>query len=631
MDHGPELTVVIFLCVALALGAVTRIFGRSLKLPYTVIVLLIGCAIGVVLGQTDLDSASALLGRLDAGTEISSDVIIFIFLPALIFESAFALDVHSFRKELAGVSVLAVPALLASTAAVGGMMFLLAGWSWDWSLIAALVFGSLISATDPVAVVAILRDTPSPKRLSVLIEGESLLNDGTAIVVFTALLAMLANPGSDLALASRVVRFFWVVGGGVGVGLALGMIVAAIIGRVFNDALVEITLTIVTAYASMLIAEAALHVSGVMAIVTAGLYLAGPGRTRISPEVKHFLHQFWEMVSYLANTMIFFLVGLVVAAQFQHASLSDVGMIIAAYLGVMAIRFAITFAFRPIVALVSDPVSVREATFLSWGGLRGAVSLALALIVSQRPELPLVLRQQVLLVTTGVVVLTILINGSSVAWLLGRLGLTKAPLGERIASLTTQSALLAELGHQLDESTYAQELCTVPWDEIVDDVRARARDVDAELEHTRAKLAAEAQGAAGYWQHALGVERRAYWRLYARGLLAGDAAQLLDREVAVQLDRIDHGMIEPPTGRLPEVPAWRKRLTATFRMVAHMQYSRLVQTYELARAQAAAADSVLADLERLHGDELLSRCARNVSPVAQGWQRARRGASHGAP
>ncbi|MBT8495607.1 MAG: sodium:proton antiporter, partial [Deltaproteobacteria bacterium] len=593
MHHGPELTVVIFLCVALTVGALTRIFGSRLRLPYTVIVLLIGCAVGAILGSADTHAPAHLLGRLRAGATIPSDLIIFVFLPALIFESAFALDAHAFRKELGPIAMLAVPALLISTVATGGLMVVLTSWSWEWTVIAALTFGSLISATDPVAVVAILRETASPRRLGILVEGESLLNDGTAIVLFSALVELLVHSSGDLALGGRVVTFLWVVGGGVAVGVIMTAVAAGIIGRVFNDPTVEITLTIVVAYGAMVVAEAALHVSGVMAIVSAGLWLSGPGRTRISPEVHHFLHQFWEMISFLANTLIFFLVGMVVAAQWSAARPSDALFILAAYLGVMVIRFVVVFATRPFMGLVGAHIAAGEAALMAWGGLRGAVSLALALLVSRHPEVPPELGRQILLVTTGVVLLTILVNGSSVGWLLGRLGLTRRSVGERIAGIETQAKILDAVEAELSSEKEIAGMA-VPMHEVVGELHERAARLTAELDDARRERRA---GETSYWQQALEIESRTYWRLYSRGMVLASTVSHMDRSIAAQLDALLEGENEVPESRIPTHKSWRKRLAARFRILERLQFGYLYRLYDIARAQALAAHDVLATLE----------------------------------
>jgi Na+/H+ antiporter len=612
MPHGPELTVVVIAGLALVAGAATRLFSRRIRVPYTIAMLLLGIGVGLVLRQFE-GAENAILEMLARGAAISPHLIIFVFLPALVFESAFALEVYAFRKNLGAVGVLAVPALLCSTVLTAALMVWLTsagGFDWHWGWIAALSFGALASATDPVAVVAILRELGAPKRLGVVIEGESLVNDGTAIVVFSVLLTMLTGVAAvGLAPAAVTLEFTRVVLGGIAVGLGLAIFVSNWISRTFNDPLVEITLTIVLAYAAMVVAEGFLHVSGVMAVVTAGLWMSAKGKTRISPEVSHFLHQFWEMLAYIANTLIFYLVGLVIATQVHSARALDFLLIAIAWAGIVVIRFAVVFGFLPILNRVADRFTLAEATVMSWGGLRGAVSLALALIVSQHPGVDPLLGQQILLATAGFVLLTILVNGSTTARLLRAFGLDRAPLTERLAQLTAVSSVLRNVEEKIDSVRESRDLRTVLWTDVEQELGERRLRVESDLEETRERLASATveQKAAAYWRRALEMERQAYWAAYAQGTLGATAAQILDHEVELHLDRVDHGDIRPPVSRTPDsvVPGvdpfrWLRRSESGF---GPMQFGRLSLLYDLSRAESRAAQKVLDGLGQLQSSE----------------------------
>jgi Na+/H+ antiporter len=612
MPHDPELTVVVIAGLALVAGAAMRLFSRRIRVPYTIAMLLLGIGVGLVLRQFE-GAENAVLSMLARGAAISPHLIIFVFLPALVFESAFALEVHAFRKNLGAVGILAVPALLCSTVLTAALMVWLTsagGFDWHWSWIAALSFGALASATDPVAVVAILRELGAPKRLGVVIEGESLLNDGTAIVVFSVLLTILTGAAAaSFAPLPLALDFTRVVLGGIAVGLGLAIFFSGWISRTFNDPLVEITLTLVLAYAAMVIAEGFLHVSGVMAVVSAGLWMSAKGKTRISPEVSHFLHQFWEMLAYIANTLIFYLVGLVIATQIHSARALDFLLIVLAWAGVIAIRFAVIFGFLPILNRVADPFTRAEATVMSWGGLRGAVSLALALIVSQHPRVEPVLGQQILLATAGFVLLTILVNGSTTARLLKAFGLDRAPLTERLAQLTAVSSVLRNVEEKIDRVQESRDLRTVLWTDVEQDLYERRRRVEADIEQTRERLATatDQQKAAAYWRRALEMERQAYWAAYAQGTLGATAAQILDHEVELHLDRVDHGDLRPPSSRTPEPAGPGIDLFRLFRRGEHrfgpMQFGRLSLLYDLSRAESRAAEKVLRRLDQLQSSE----------------------------
>jgi NhaP-type Na+/H+ or K+/H+ antiporter len=594
MHHGPEFTIVFILCFTLAVGALLRQVCARLRIPYTIGVLLVGLAAGLVLHITHHDGPFHLL---TAGSKIGHELIIFVFLPALVFESAFSIKVHAFFKDLKPVVLLAVPALLVSTLLVGLLMFGLTHSGWGWSFTACLVFGALISATDPVAVVALLKELGAPKRLGLLIEGESLFNDGTAIVVFGVLLSLLAK-GVPLHAGHTLLHFLLVTVGGILVGLVLAIACTAWLGRTFNDPLVEITITLLLAYLSMVLAEGMLHVSGVMAVVASGLWMSGPGRTAISPEVEHFLHRFWEMLSYLANTLIFFLVGLVIAAQGYGADLKALGLILVTYVGVMAIRGIIVMLFRPMMARVSYP----EATVMAWGGLRGAVSLALALVFTQEKALPLELREQLLLVTAGVVFLTILVNGGTLAWLLRRLGLDQAPAGSRLAALNTRSKVLKKLRDSVREVSRKRDLRTVQWTEIDDELEQGLSDNEQRIAAVRTELleADEKEQARGSWRQVLEIERLASWRAYAQGCLEARSARILDQEVNLRLDRLESGEEIGPPQRADEYVGFLRRVSG-LAPFARFRFGALALRHDLARGQSLAAEAVLSELDEIEG------------------------------
>jgi len=600
MHHGAELGIVLIVSLALAAGAGLRLLSARTRFPYTIAMLLLGLGVGVLIrhmeGAGHVPVVLEIVGR---GAHLKPDLIIFAFLPALVFESAYAIDVHTFRKHIGPIVIYAAPALVVATVATAALMVWLTGSSWAWGWAAALVFGALISATDPVAVVAILRELGVSKRLSVLIEGESLLNDGTSIVVFNVLLAMLTE-GVRFDAAAAFGRFVWVVAGGMAVGLGLALVLSTWIERLFNDALSEISLTIVLAYLSMIIAEGFLHVSGVMAVVTAGLWMSGTGRTKISPEVSHFLHRFWGTLGHIANTLIFFLVGLVIATGFHEASASDLMVVGGAFVGVMLIRFALVYACQPFASWTSDGVTARDSAVISWGGLRGAVSLALALFISQRADIAPELRRQILMVTAGVVFLTILINGTTMGRLLHVLGYDRAPLAEQMARLAARAQVLDRVHHDVNDLSKSRQLRAVPWDEVRQRLEERQAELARHLNDVRTALARArpAERAAGYWLRVLAMERQAHWEAFAHGLLSTPAVKQLMREIERQADNIARGDLEPPETRTPREVVrggvlWRRLTGGMF------SFERLALLYDLSRAEVLGAERVLENLSSL--------------------------------
>lgn len=343
-------TLVIELLLVVSLVAIAV---RRLKIPYTVALVIVGLLITF---QSPLH------------INLTPELILALFVPPLVFEAAFHLSLAELRRNLPRILLLAVPGVILSTLIVGGILTL--GTSLSFPL--ALVFGALISATDPVAVVALFRALGVPKRLAVLIEGESLLNDGTAIVVFNLMLVVALT--GQYNLIESILSFVRISVGGIVVGLVLGWLVAQLIARV-DDYLIETTLTTVLAFGAYLIAEQ-LHFSGVLAVVTAGLVNGNIGPHGMSPTTRIVLFNFWEYVAFLANSLIFLLIGLEVNIPALIAAWQPA---LWAILAILVARFIVVYGLNLIARRMGEKIPIKWLHVLNWGGLRGAICLALAL------------------------------------------------------------------------------------------------------------------------------------------------------------------------------------------------------------------------------------------------------------
>ena len=299
VPHPTDHLILLALFLIVALGALVKWACGTHGPPYTVVLSMFGVLLGALSdgGGNDLKESAVRLSNIDA------HLILFVFLPPLLFESAFNMDVGIFARVLNQVLVLAGPGLLISTLVTGGLSFVLLE-SEGWGLMEALLFGAIASATDPVAVVALLSELGAPKQLGHLIEGESLLNDGTAIVIYSVIIEAVQDPNylAQQGVGGVVWVFVRMACGGWLLGLAFGWVAVFWVRRVFNDPLIEITITMSFTYLTFFVAEHTCHFSGVIAVVTFGLYL-NQNRLVISPEVAHFLHEFWCMVGYFANTV----------------------------------------------------------------------------------------------------------------------------------------------------------------------------------------------------------------------------------------------------------------------------------------------------------------------------------------
>ncbi len=383
---------------------------RNLPIPYTVFLVLLGMLLSALAG------AVPGLGLLHE-FQLTPDLVFFIFLPALIFESALNLDARQLLKDIAPIFALAAPALLISTIIIGLGVW----WYMELDLILALLFGALIAATDPVAVVALFKELGAPARLTTLVEGESLFNDATAIVTFHILLGIaLAGSFSSGDIGHAVTEFFRVFFGGVLVGSVIGFGIAELMRRIRGSELAILVMSLVMAYSSFVIAEHLLHVSGVMAAVSAAVAMGIYAVTRIPQGALRSIRETWEVIALVCNSLLFLMIGLSVDLGVLFQSFD--GILVAALLVIVARAASIYSLVPATIKLFALPhVNMGERHIMWWGGLKGGLAIAIVLSI---PE-SLAGRQTLVELTLGVVLFTLLVNAPSIRPLISRLGLDR--------------------------------------------------------------------------------------------------------------------------------------------------------------------------------------------------------------
>ncbi|WP_417130242.1 cation:proton antiporter [Phocaeicola sp.] len=411
----------------LIIGAILKSLLKHSRLPYTVGLFAIGIILGVMNRTGVFQSLPELHDAVSSVANINPDLILYLFLPILIFDAAYELNLHIFKKTLANATLLAAPGLIICMLLTGALMMGVATFipgfeSWTWAF--ALMFGALISATDPVAVVALLHELKTSKRFSTLVDAESLLNDGTGIVCF--MLFFGAYAAGETSHASPVITFIREVGISTLLGFLLARIVIWFITRINSEEMVQNSVIILAAYLTFILSQYYLGVSGVIALVAFGLTVTYVGKPRLKPQVNAFMEHFWELLTYIANTLIFILVGIVIAEKVDF-SWSALGILVLIYIALNLIRFTMIMLLYPVMKRLGYGLSKRESVILTWGGLRGALAMTLALMVSYTPAIPEDIRSQILFFTAGIVTLTLCINATTMRGLLNRLGLTHVP------------------------------------------------------------------------------------------------------------------------------------------------------------------------------------------------------------
>jgi monovalent cation:H+ antiporter, CPA1 family len=464
--------IVFGLVTLLGLVSLLPPLAAKLKLPYAVLLALAGVALGLLIQmrpQMDSIVATDLLSALQQ-FEISAEAIIVIFLPALLFEAALSVDLRSLIDDIAPILTMAVVAVVICTLVVGFTM----DFASEYGLLACLLLGAIVATTDPAAVIGIFKEVGAPRRLLTLVEGESLLNDAAAIAIFTVLITAILQPGT-VGPGGAVAAFLLSAIGGAVVGFAMGLATTSLFRILSGWPRAEITLTIALAYLSFFISEHYLHLSGVVACVCSGLVIAAARRTRFTQETAEQLEGAWGQIGFWANSLIFLLAAMFVPRFVEDMSWSDIGLVVLLYLATMVARAATVFGLLPVFERIgfSQRIDARFKGAMLWGGLRGAISLALALAVTENADLPESVRDFVAASVTGMVLMTLFINGITLRPLirlfqLNKLSAVAAGVRDRAAVMT-----LAEVRDQVAEAAERGRIDRKVVDEVLSDLDSR--------------------------------------------------------------------------------------------------------------------------------------------------------------
>ncbi|MGD8872699.1 MAG: cation:proton antiporter [Gemmatimonadota bacterium] len=583
--------------VLMVVAAIVDAVAKRVRVPFTVALVVAGALLAAVADRVGLLSPIA-------GLEITPEAIFFVFLPTLIFQSAFHLDAKALRANLGPTLTLAVPGLLISTGLIGAIMHTAAPWvSMRLSWPEALLLGSILSATDPVAVISLFSQLGAPKRLTVLVEGESLFNDATAIVLSRIILGvMAAGVVSGNALLGGAAAFVLVFFGGLLVGWALAWVAGTVIGAVESDSFIEITATTILAYLSFYIAEHALGASGVMAVVAAGVMIGGWGKLKVSASVAGYLKSFWDYMAGVANALIFLLVGLTV----DLGALADALPILVWVVAAMLIsRAVVVYGLLPVATKLpgAEPIDRGYRMVMYWGGLRGGIALAIALSL---PE-TVASKDLIITIATGAVLFTLLVQGLTIERVVKHYALHVPPLSDRMARL---EGLIAAKLRTIDQIPMLQAGGLFP-PRVAADVRQRAASsletLRSELDDLRTDALDVQQERRILYLRCFAEEKTLYYEMFTKGHLSAGAYRNLVHSIEIQTDAIRHDgsvpefTLHPPSGERVGAALWRalEHWPGLAGLVERLRAGRTERDYEVAWARFHGDARVLRDLHQL--------------------------------
>ncbi|HEY9039459.1 MAG TPA: cation:proton antiporter [Roseovarius sp.] len=426
----------------LVIGASEPLAAR-LRLPYTVILAVVGILIGasaLFFLRTDLTDALNPIAEAILGLPIKSNVFLYVFLPTLLFQATLGMNLRRMIDDWVPILALAVVAVVVATLSVGYAL----SWASALPLAACLLIGAIVSTTDPSAVVSIFRSISAPRRLARIIEGESLLNDAAAIALFGLFMGYVMLGGQDPTLSDALAQFPMLIFGGALTGwlAARGAVwVMAAFGRY---ELAQISISVALPYLAYIFAEQSVGASGVIAVVVAGLTLNLTGPGRLPPQAWVNLREVWDLLAHWAGALIFILAALLIPRILEDVRIGDFLLLGVVVLAAIAARMVILFGLFPLLTMfrISPVVERPYRVAILWGGLRGAVTLALALAVTESFRVPVEVKRVVGILATGFTLFTLIVQGTTLRSVIGWLGLDRlSPMDEALSRQVVAVAL----------------------------------------------------------------------------------------------------------------------------------------------------------------------------------------------
>ena len=437
--------VVTIVALLFAVIGLTEPLAERLRLPATVVLAGLGIAITLIataLLRTTLTDVLNPVADAILNLPIRSNLFLYVFLPTLIFQVALTVELRRMIDDWVPILVLAVIAVVLATLMVGYALFPFAGLS----IMACLMIGAIVSTTDPSAVVSIFRATPAPQRLARIVEGESLLNDAAAIALFGFFFAFVAFGIPSPQLSDLFLQVPWLILGGAFTGWAMAQVTMALLARLDDHPMGQVSVSVALPYLVYVMAEAVLSTSGVIAVVVAGLTINYVAPGRLSPPALSKLRDTWDLLGYWAGGLIFVLAALLIPRLMADFRLFDLVLIAITIVAALAARAAILWGVFPLLAALrlSPKVEPRYKAAILWGGLRGAVTLALALAVTESVRISPDIKRQVGIIATGFTLFTLMVQGTTlrmvISWLkLDRLSALDTALSAQVVAVALQT------------------------------------------------------------------------------------------------------------------------------------------------------------------------------------------------
>lgn len=533
MHDSPFLLSALAICSLLTLATAIYSISKALKIPFAVGLLISGLLLSSLSNYYDWGFFRAF--------NFSPDIVFYVFLPTLIFESAYHLNIRHFRGVIQPVIILATVGLLISTFIVGFLLNYLLGLP----IFVSLLFGALISATDPVAVLAIFRELKAPKRLETIVDGESLINDATALILFQFFGKIAAISGAAILIDSQlllgeVLQLFKSIFLGIIVGSGLGLFFLKAIAQAENKG-IQLTLSFVLAHVTFLISEGLFGASGILATMMAGLIVGNLGKQKLKGSAHKSFAEIWGFLGFISNALIFLLLGLKLGELdiAKYAYSVGIAIIVAIFIARPVAVFGtlnITNLWLPKEKKITFP----EQFITNWGGIRGALAAAAVLLI---PE-SYIHAEKLQAMTAGVIVATFIINGTTTTYWLRKLKIITFSRAEKFQRQEAKLLINEEISDYLDRLVTKKYISEATHGKLKSQYKKKRDLVLADIKNIQKKLNNDQREFEKILSnYALGIEYKTYKKLFALEEVSESRFVVLKESIHRQRDRLKQDVL----------------------------------------------------------------------------------------
>jgi Na+:H+ antiporter len=524
-------------------------FSQKSRVPYTVMLVIVGSLL-VPLSKIEFFSF------IDS-FELTPELLFFVFLPILIFESAYNIKISNMLGNIRAISLLAIIGLLVSTFFIGiGGYYAFKYLGFEVPMIVMLLFGAIISATDPVAVLSLFKEYGAPRRLTLIFEGESLFNDGTAFAIFLVFLDILANGyGGTDSIISGFISFFVMLFGGILFGLAMGFLFAKLIEWVKGHEHLEITLTLLVAHFTFILTEVIsehiviggvqMRFSSIIATLVASMVIGNFGRFKMSFGVEEYMEKFWSYFGFVTNSLVFILMGLL----FVEQSIDLKVAITPIFLSIIVVMVGRALAIYPVLGFLNltkkeEPIPLSWMHLLSWGSLRGSLAVIMVLLIPDDVtmagwEYPFSIKDFITAITIGCIYFTLLVKATTIGKVMNRLKIDALTHFEEVSYYKSKALVFDEVLKTLDHLLQDNKLSETQfktlkdhylqqYDEVRDEYKIRFGD-DKDLTSNLLRV------------YVLGMERAELKEIYSREEITEKVYKKILNLLDIQLERVEKG------------------------------------------------------------------------------------------